>query len=362
MNYTFELNNAKQTQNMATTKSVIEVFSAMVNGTEMPKYLGKKADEAVEKIKTLGERAAQNDYMAINELNSLRTYIVRPQINETMKVLSLFGNYKELGLNETAEIDIFSHEGVEANRQAARTDVTFPIVYKQKQPVAMQTISGGYAVDYRQIALGDMELENEGVNQVKTMIRNNAIQYIITQIFNAVENATGVKYFSEEAGLTKTNTDAVLRKIRRFGKANVIGTYGLLSQFTPWAGYTGTINGVNFAGISERTMNELTDNGILGAYNGSILTEIPEGIDFYNKNKAGDDFGSLYPAGLGIILPSGQQSGVNTFRKGDIASFTGNDVTTGQVLTRFDLEVGAAVAKGREHTVGIIHDTTLDTL
>lgn len=361
MSYTFELNNERRTMPVQATKLITEVFSAMVNGKEVG-TLGKKADEAVTYIKNLGTKAQAGDLMAVNELNALRQFVVKPLLSEEAKVLSLFGNYKELKMNESAEIEIFDHIGVEANRQAPRTDVTFPYVKKTKQPVALQTISAGYAVDYRQMALGDMTLENEGMGQVRIQMRNNLTQYVIQTIFTAIENATGVKYMVDDSGLTKTNVDACLKKIRRYGKANVVGTYGLLSQFSAFQGYSATINSNAVTGMSQRVLDELNINGLMGSYNGSLLTEIPEGIDFGHLNSAGDDFASLYPAGLGIVVPTGTQSGVYTFKRGDITSFTGNDVTTGTIMTRFDLEAGATVAKGREFTVGIIHDKNLDSL
>jgi hypothetical protein len=40
---------------------------------------------------------------------------------------------------------------------------------------------------------------------------------------------------------------------------------------------------------------------------------------------------------------------------------TGNDISTGKVLTRFDLEVAADVAKGHEHEIGLINDTNLSS-
>jgi hypothetical protein len=45
-----------------------------------------------------------------------------------------------------------------------------------------------------------------------------------------------------------------------------------------------------------------------------------------------------------------------------LTSFSGNDVHTGKVITRFDLEVGCDVAKGREHQIGVFYDTNLGGL
>ena len=44
--------------------------------------------------------------------------------------------------------------------QALGQDVTFPVIRKERKPIATTTISGGYAVDYRKAALGDMSDEN----------------------------------------------------------------------------------------------------------------------------------------------------------------------------------------------------------
>jgi hypothetical protein len=80
-------------------------------------------------------------------------------------------------------------------------------------------------------------------------------------------------------------------------------------------------------------------------------------------NADGDNFDTLLPAGLAFVVPAGQStSAIQTFTQGGLTSFTGNDITNGNVLTRFDLAVAAGVVKGREYEIGIIHDTNLDTL
>ena len=38
---------------------------------------------------------------------------------------------------------------------------------------------------------------------------------------------------------------------------------------------------------------------------------------------------------------------------------SGNDVTTGNLITRYDLEIGALIAPGREYEVGVIADKKL---
>ena len=227
-------------------------------------------------------------------------------------------------------------------------------------PIATTTISGGYAVDYRKAALGDMSDENELQEQVRVQIRNKAAKYVVETIYNAIKNAKGVKYFFEGAGLTKTGVDGVITNVRRFGKPTVSGDYALISQFNGFAGYTGVTPTVN--GISRTIMDEIHNTGLMGVYNGATLSEIPNPYDLTSLDKDGTNFDTMLPAGLGFVMPTGGQSPVFTVTRGGLTSFSGNDVTTGQLLTRYDLEVGALVAPNREYMIGMLHDKNLDSL
>jgi hypothetical protein len=200
------------------------------------------------------------------------------------------------------------------------------------------------------------------MEQVKVQIRNNAANYVISKVYNALKNATGIKYMIEEAGLTKTNVDALLTKVRRFGKPNVVGDYALLTQFNAWAGYVGTIGSNTITGVSQKLLDEIAQNGVLGMYNGSVLSEIPNAYDLTSKNADGTNFNTILPTGLGFAIPTGANSPIKTFTRGGLTSFTGNSVTTGDILTRFDLEVAVDVAKGREYEIGMIVDTNLSSL
>jgi hypothetical protein len=133
----------------------------------------------------------------------------------------------------------------------------------------------------------------------------------------------------------------------------------MISQFTPWAGYVGSINSNTILGISEKAMNELQQNGLLGMYNGSVLAEMDNPYDFTSKNAAGDNFATMLPQGLAFVLPTGGKSPIATYTRGGLTTFSGNDVKTGRILTRFDLEVGVDVAKGHEFEIGILKDTNL---
>ena len=369
MNTTYELNNLRKdadyvTKNLRANSIVSEVFSAMVNGKELSAIKG--ADKAVAYIKGLGEKAELGDTSAVAELNTLRRFVIETPLMQEIKLLGIFGTYKAVGYDETIEREIYKHVGERSREQAASGDVVFPAIVKESYPVTTFTVSGGYAVDYRRVALGDMSKENEGMEQVRIDIRNRAMRAIIERIYKALQEATGVKYMVEDAGLTKTTVDDALAKLRRHGKLTVIGDYALLSQFTPWAGYVGNINSNTITGISEKVMNEISENGLLGRYNGSVLSEMPNPYDFYaplvedeNGNK---NFQTLLPAGLGFIIPTGAQSPIATYTRGGLTSFTGNNVKNGKIETRFDLEVGCDIAKTQEYKIGTIYDTNLGGL
>ena len=363
---TFELNNLRKDAdyfNNKFTKSspVVEVFSAMVNGQELSKF-GKTADKAVAYIKDLGSRAENGDFNAIAELNTLRRFVVEAPVMEEIKLLSVFGSYKPVGYDETIEREVWNYAGEFSREQANGGDVPFAVPTKETYPVGTQTISGGYAVDYRRVALGDMSKENEGLNLVKTDILNKAVLAIVKKVDKAIKDATGVKYTAEMAGLTKSGVDEVLTKVRRNGRPTVIGDYALLAQFTPWAGYVGTINSNTITGISQKSMDEIAANGLLAQYNGALLAELPNPYNEFALNSEGTNFKTLLPAGLGFIIPTGVQSPIATWTRGGLTSFTGNDVKTGKVCTRFDLEVACDVAKGQEHKIGTIYDSTIGGL
>lgn len=364
MSYTFELNNERKDANFVSGKingksAIVEIFSAMAKGKDLAPY-GKKADAAAKYIMELNSKASNGDVSAVSELNELRRFALEPVLMKEIKLLSIYGNYKALGYNQSCEIEIPDFANVDSKMQALGQDVTFPTIRKRRVPIATVTISGGYAVDYRKAALGDMSDENELMDQVRVQIRNHASKYVIETIYNAIKKADGVKYFFEGSGMTKTGVDGVINNVRRFGKPTVSGDYALISQFNGFAGYSGVTPTVS--GISEAVMKEIHDTGLMGLYNGTVLSEIPNPYDLAHLNEKGDNFETMLPAGLGFVIPSGGQSPIHTVTRGGLTSFSGNDVTTGQLMTRFDLEVGALVVPGREYTIGMLHDTKLDSL
>ena len=363
MSYTFELNNEVKDANFATGKinaksAVVEIFSAMASGKDLAPY-GKKADAAAKYITELNNKASMGDTSAKAELNTIRRFAMEPILMQEIKLLGIFGNYKNVGYNESPEIEIPVYANVDAKIQAAGQDVKFPVIRKERKPVATVTVSGGHAVDYRKAALGNMQDENELMEQVRIDIRNKAAKYVFDTVYNAIKNATGVKYFAEDAGLTKTNLDKVITNVRRWGKPTIVGDYALVSQINAFAGYQGATPAVN--GISEKVMNEIQSTGLLGMYNGAVVSEMPNPYDLTTLKGEGDDlnFATLLNPSVGFVLPAGVQSPIHTITRGGLTSCHGLDITTGMEMTRFDLSVGAIVVPGQEYKIGVIADTNL---
>lgn len=375
MNTTYELNNLRKDADIFSGKfdkhsPVVEIFSAMVKGEELSRF-GAKADKAVKYIKELGVRAENGDGLAVAELNTLRRFMIETPILEEIKLLNIFGRFQAVGYDESIEREVYKHVGERSREQALGGDVVFPAIHKERYPVGTHTISGGYAVDYRRVALGDMSKENEGMQMVRTDIMNRAMLLVVNEVYKAIHNATGVKYNVELNGLTKQGVDGVIKAIRPFGKPTIIGDYSFLSQFSNWAGYKGSIESTTITGISEKAMNELAANGLLGMYNGCVLAEMPNPYNEYDVSGSWStdggatnepNFKTLLPAGLGFVVPAGAKSPIMTWARGGLTSFTGNNVHTGKIETRFDLECAVDVAKGEEHKIGLIYDKTLGGL
>ena len=76
----------------------------------------------------------------------------------------------------------------------------------------------------------------------------------------------------------------------------------------------------------------------------------------------GKNFATYLPAGLAFVIPAGVDTPIATWTRGGLTSSTGNNVKTGHVETRFDLEMAVDVAKGQEYKVGTIYDTNVGGL
>lgn len=363
----FELNNIRRdsvydTKQIKKSSPVSEVFSAWVTNEDFSKVAPKQVEICKSYIKDLGSKAMNGDSMAVAELNTLRRIAIE---EETLKEITLLGNVfgpaYNLGFDETIEREVYKHTGEKSREQALGGDVVFPVITKDRYPVPTFSISAGYAVDYRRISLGDMTLEKRGIEEVKTDMVNRAKKHILNAVVKAVKDAKGVKYVAESAGLTKAVVDKIINDMRPFGRLSLIGDYALVSQMNSFAGYTAQVGSTNVLGLSEKILDQIQNTGVIAAYNGVVVTEMENPYDTTTVNADGE-FDTLLPRGIAFLLPNGVKSPVATWTRGNITTLTGNDVKTGQVVTRFDLEMAVDVAKGMEYMIGMIIDTNLGGL
>ena len=381
MEYTIELNNARNDADfdngqIKRSGALYKTYEALVNGKDMESVANElcsskkitkeeataQVNNSVERIKNKNMMAGQGDAASASELNTLRKLMIQPVLEQDMRLLGLFGNYERLGWDETPEFDYYQHIGLEAVEQAEGVTVPFGSLKKANKKLATQIVSGGYVINYRKAALGDLSKENEGMEQVRTMIRNKALAQVLNTVIDALQNAPGIKYQFSGAGLTKAGVDDVLAKVRRFGRPTVVADTAMLQEFSAWAGYVGTISNNTILGVAQSVLEELARDGQLSMYNGAILSEMPNPYNMNALNAAGTNFKVMLPAQYGFVLPAGSASPIHTFTRGDITSFVGNDVTHGDIITRFDLEVAAGVEPGNEYKIGLLEDTNLATL
>ena len=137
MSYTFELNNERKDANNVSGKvnaksPVVEIFSAMANGKDLSRF-GNKADVAAKYIMELNSKAVNGDTKAVSELNEIRRFAMEPVLMKEVKLLSIYGNYKNIGYNESCEVEVPDFANIDAKMQAAGQVLTFPATRK-KQP------------------------------------------------------------------------------------------------------------------------------------------------------------------------------------------------------------------------------------
>lgn len=366
MSTIFELNTANNIKDtdvvskVKPTSPVVEVFSALVQGKGLAGFDSKVADKSVEHIKGLAQRALAGDNMAISELNTIQRFAIEPKLIEAIKIFSFMGTYKSLPYDTVPMMKTYKYESIDSRWQASSGDVPFATHSFREYPIGTQTISAGYAVDYREIQSGNFDgTVAEGIQQVQTDMQNKAVYYVIAKLYEALKNAKGVKHFVEGAGITKTAVDDMLKTMRRYGRVSICGDYSVVSQFNDFAGYkTFGANTIPFG--ADAVAEEIRKTGLLSFYNGSNIVELPNAIDWTHVNEDKTAYELYMPQGLLFFIPQGNIAPLQIFRRGGMTSMTGDDIVTRQRLTRFDMEIGAGVAEGMEDQIGLISDTNFE--
>ena len=348
MNTVFEINMANARADVNTgrvkpTSPVVEVFSALVAGKE-PNVDAKTKDKAVKTLAELSSKAIEGDFTAQSEINAIIRFSIEPKLLEMVRLYDFMGTYHRIGYHEAPFMKTYKYESVDSRFQASSSDVPFAAYAWREYPIGTQTISAGFAVDYREI---------------QSDMHNKSAYYVMMVLYNALKNAKGVKHFAESSGITKTGVDNMLKSMRRYGKVNIAGDYSVISQFNDFVGFK-EVGGNNFRFGADVVAEEIRQNGLVKYYNGSFLTELPNAINWTKLNKDGTDYDLYMPQGLLFFLPQRSVSPLQVFLRGGLTTMTGDDIVTRQHLTRFDMELGAGVADGMEDQIGLISDTNFD--
>ena len=357
------VNNVKDTvgaSKVKATSPVVEVFSALVQGKSLSGFDGKVADKSVNHIKALSGRAADGDREAIYEINAIQRFAIEPKLIEAIKIFNFMGTYKSLPYDTVPMMKTYKYESIDSRFQASSGDVPFATHSFREYPIGTQTISAGYACDYREMESGNFDgTIAEGVAQVQTDMQNKAVYFVIAKLYEALKNAKGVKHFAETAGITQTAVDDMMKVMRRYGRVNICGDYSVVSQLNDFAGHkTFGANTIPFG--ADAVAEEIRKTGLLSYYNGSHVVELPNAMNFTRMNADKTAYELYMPQGLLFFIPQGKVAPLQIFRRGGLTSMTGDDIVTRQHITRFDMEIGAGVAEGMEDQIGLLSDTNFE--
>lgn len=337
---------------------IVEIFSAIVEGKDVTKY-NKTVDKVMDKVKELAQKSMAGDFNAKAEFNTIQRYVIEPHLTKVIQLFNFMGTFKDIPYNEQPRVKTYKHESIRSNFQATHGDVPFAVTNWEEYPINTKTISSGYAVDYREVASGNLDKVSEGMEQVKVHMMNQAMNYVIYVLYSKIKNATGVKYYNENAGLTKTGVDDIIKKVRRFGKPALMGDYAVVSQLNDFAGFKADPTDTKAVLLSEAVMEEIRKTGLLTTYNGAPVVELPNEYDVNRLNGTGDNFETYLPEGLLFVVPQGQVAPLQIFRRGRLTSMTAQDIISGTEITRFDMEIGADVPDSRVHEIGLCVDSSL---
>ena len=354
-----ELNNVRKSEcavsNEAQMRRVAEICSALFSGADISKY-GKEVDGVVKQLAKLGEGALADDARAKAEINTVVKYIVQPNLLKAMEVFSFLGNYHRIAYNEQPVVKTYNYEGIDARIQASSGDVAFGERVWKEYPITTKTISSGMAINYRDLASGNFDGSMaEEISQVQIDMENKAVAYVLGILYDGIKNNTdNVKFYATYADTpTQTAVDGMINKMRKLGKVNVAGDFSALSVISDWNGYK-TVSDKTIPFFTEGQVNEIAQTGLNGWYKGAALIEIPNPYNLTKPLADNSAFETYYDTDKLFFTVSGVTSPFNIFRRGGISTMTGNDVKTGTVMTRFDIEIGADLTKGREYEIGLL--------
>ena len=353
--------NSLQPQRDYRQSPVSEIFSAILDDKEVNKYNSEQVDKTHKYIKHLAKQASEGDGRAKVELNAVTTVAIETPLLKRLQILDIMGNVLRVGYNEELRYKVRRLDGQMSGFQASQGDVKFPTSRWETRTLGTQTISGGLAINYREVANGNYDGINLMKEQVITDMMNQIFNMVITDLYNGVQNANiPVRHFVEAQGIAQQAVDDTITAIRRWGRVTMLGDYSVTSQLIPFAGFDlgATFDADNRRlGYSEAVMEEVRKTGLLSMYKGTPIVEIPNAYDETRLNANGDNFETYLPEGLLFFIPNGENNALQIGFRGGLQSASGFNVENGTELTRFDMEVGTLVIPEYVSKIGIVSDS-----
>jgi len=335
---------------------VVEIFSAMSKGEDTSKY-GEKANKAYNYIKTLGANAESGDGKAKVELNTITSVQIQAPLLKRLQLFNFMGNVINVAYDERLLYKVHKLQGKMSGMQANQGDVPFAAATWDYREMATQTISGGMSVNYRELAAGNFSNQGVLAEQVVTDMTNKVFAKVISDLYTAVKSATGIKNYSEAAGITKTALQTAIKKARRFGNVGIFGDYNVTSQINEFSGFNTDTAGALAKQLPLSTVEEIMKTGLISTFFGTPVTEIPNSYNLTKLNAAGTDYDLYLPDGLLFLLVAGEMAPLQIGMRGGLTSKSGFDVVMGNEITRFDMEFGDVLIPEYLPMMGLISDT-----
>lgn len=360
-----EINSAQK--NINVKNEGVEIFSAICSGKDLTKY-GTKVDQVMAYTKNLGTKALAGDVKAMAEVNAIREIQIQAPLLKRINLFGYMGDYQSVGYNEELRYKVYQLQGKMSGQQANSGSFAFPTQTWRDGTFGTKTITGGFAVDYREVANGNTDAVQVANEQVVTDMMNQMFYDVVNNMYKSVKDlatAGGITAFSEASGIGKAVVDDAIKLIRRWGNPTISGDYSVISQLEDFAGFTTTGTTVMY---SEAVMEEIRKTGLLKFYKGTSVVEIPNSYNLTNLataagivNAGGTDpdyFDTYLPEGLLFITPkTGYTSPLQVGIKGGVTSMSGQDINLRLNVQRFDLEFGSLVIPEYVPQLGLISDT-----
>ena len=178
---------------------------------------------------------------------------------------------------------------------------------------------------------------------------NKAKAYAFDKVINAVTNAN-IKNIV--LGVTRQGVQNVINNARPFGRVTLVGDTSAVTKLNTIATYADA-QATPYINISQEAMNEIKNNGYVSSIMGALVYGMDNAYDLSSVN-ANNWFDKIMDDRYIYVVPNGMASPIKLWTRGGLTSFTANDATTGKILTRYDLEVAADIAKGEEYKIGYI--------